>query len=108
MIKLIKKIILLFKRKEKLKTIALKTPQEIERDRIINKYRLEFLETLNIYFIQYEFNDQWWYLRQWDDDYTFEKARGNGIRIRKPQDLEKVILEHQEWIKGGRYFLPFE
>lgn len=104
MLKIKKFLTSLFKKRE---VIVVKTPEEIERENLRKKYRLEYLETYDRYFIQYEYEGEWWYLRQWDtNDYTFEKKRGNAIRIHNPNYLDTVIARHQEWIKGGRFYMP--
>ncbi len=93
---------------KKKEVVKEKTLQEIEADRLRKCYRLEFMETLNQYFVQYHFKDRWWYLRQWDDDYTLESARGNAIKLQTPEFLDTIIARHQEWMKGGRIFMPLE
>lgn len=106
--KFLSKITGLLKRKPRVLAPVPKTPEELEKERIRRKYKLEFFETLNLYFVMYEFNGEWWYLRRWDDDYTLERARGNAVRLINPDNLQNTINLHQEWIKGGRIFLPFE
>ena len=94
---------LLFKKKPSV--FLPKTPEELAKENIRKRYRLEYLETLGVYFIQYEFNGEWLYLRRWDDDYSFERVRGNAIQLRSPEMINEVIENHQEWFKGGKIFL---
>lgn len=103
--KLFERIVNLFKRK-RIEPVAVRSSQQIANDKHRDKYRLEFID--NVYFIQYYFNGEWWYLRRLDDDYIFEEKRGKAIRIITPPYLEDVITKHQEWLSGGRFFLPFK
>jgi len=82
-----------------------RSQQEIDNDKFRHKYRLEFL--YDVYFVQYFFNEEWWYLRFWDEDYVFEETPGNALRIQHPEYLENIITAHQEWLKTGKFFLPF-
>lgn len=87
------------------------TPEELEQERKWKetraKYRLEYMESYNMYFVQYLWKGKdWLYLRRWEDDYAYERVRGNAIRIEKPEQLDHVILFHEEWIKGGHIFFP--
>lgn len=72
------------------------------------KYRLEYLDSMKLYFVQYYYNEQWWYLRKWDGDYFFERVRGNAIRINKPEELDQIIFFHQDWIKQGHIVLNYD
>jgi len=83
-----------------------RTLQEINNDKYRAKYRMEFLG--GVYYVQYFFKDQWWYLRKWDDDYMFEEKRGKAIRITDQSHIENVIAEHQAWIGEGHFFLPYK
>jgi hypothetical protein len=94
---------LLFKKKPPV--LLPKTPEELAKEKIRKRYRLEYLETLGVYFVQFEYNGEWLYLRRWDDDYTFETVRGNAIQLRNPEMINEVIDRHQEWFKGGKIFL---
>ncbi len=82
--------------------------KQLEWQEIKAKYRLEYLESVQLYFIQYLYNDQWWYLRRWDEDYTLERVRGNAIRVRQPNELDSVIFFHQDWIKQGHISLNYD
>lgn len=72
------------------------------------KYRLEYLDTYKLYFVQYFHNGQWYWLRRWDEDYVLEKVRGNALRISDPNELDSLIKFHQDWIKDGHIFLNFD
>jgi hypothetical protein len=98
----LKKIFDFFKKKPQPQP---RSPQEIENDKFRHKYKLEFL--LGVYFVLYHFNEQWWYLRKWDEDYVFEETSGDSLRIQYPEYLENIITLHQEWLKSGKFFLPF-
>lgn len=104
-------VVSLFKKKPE-PIIVPPTPEELKKQKdfeeIRKKYNLEFVESYNAYFVRYLFKDQWWYLRRWDEDYTLERVRGNAIRIAKTEYLEGIIYLHQDWIKDGKIFLPFE
>lgn len=93
----------LFKKKPK---SLERTQQEINNDQYRAKYRMEFLG--GVYYVQYQFKGQWWYLRKWDFDYMFEEKRGHAIRITDQSHIENVIAEHQAWIGEGHFFLPFK
>ena len=100
----------LFKKKKPLPVVEVPpTPEELEHEAkwimTKSKYRLEFMESYNMYFVQYLWKGkEWLYLRRWDDDYAYERVRGNAIRIEKPEQLDLVIRFHEEWIKGGHIF----
>jgi len=106
MMGLLKKLLSLFKRKPKPIPPPVRTEQEIANDKHRAKYRLEYLE--NVYFVQYHFNGDWWFLRRWDDDYILEERRGMGLRITDQNYLEDVITKHQEWLAGGRFFMAYK
>lgn len=101
-----KELIVRFFRTKKETPLKIKTPEELEWDRIKTHYRLEHLDGRSLYYVQYLQRGTWWYLRNWDgEDYSLEPSRGNSIRITDPLHLDSVITRHQEWMKGGRYFL---
>lgn len=83
-----------------------KTEQELLNDKHRSKYRVELFN--NLYYVQYYFNGEWWYLRKWDEDYVFEESRGMGIRISELKLMEQIITSHQQWLSGGHFFLPFK
>jgi hypothetical protein len=87
------------------------TQEEIEKEEkwkaIKAKYRLEYLETYKLYFVQYFYKEQWLYLRRWDNDYVLEPVRGNALRISDPQQLDSIIMFHQDWINEGHIFMSF-
>jgi hypothetical protein len=96
----------LFKRRPKVIPPPARTDQEIANDKHRAKYRTELLN--GVYFVQYYFNGEWWYLRLLDEDYILEEKRGQSIRMTDLQHLENVITKHQQWLSGGRFFLPFK
>lgn len=83
-----------------------RTDQEIANDKYRSKYQTEYDNGL--YYIQYYFNGEWWYLRLMGEDYTFEEGKsGWCLKITEPHHIENIITQHQEWLSGGRFFLPF-
>lgn len=96
----------LFKRKPKPIPQKERSEQEIKNDKHRAKYRTEVVD--GVHFIQYYFNGEWWYLRLFDEDYILEEKRGKGMRLTDLQYLENIITKHQEWLSGGRIFLPFK
>lgn len=79
-----------------------------EYENIRRRYNVEYVESYNAYFVKYLDRNQWWYLRRWDEDYTLERVKGNAIRLAKPEHLESIIYQHQDWLKQGHIFMSFD
>lgn len=92
----------LFKRKPKPQP---KTDQQIANDKYRDKYQLEQYD--GWWFVKFHFNNEWWYLRYWGEDYVLEDTRENAMVISGPDQIENVITDHIKWMKEGRVFLPF-
>ncbi len=106
--KLLSKLTSLFKKKPVEVPLPQKTEKELEFELIKRKYKLEYSEALNKYFVRYLFNGDWYYLRRWEYDFGLEETRGRGILVQgDDENLNQLIKEHQEWIKEGHVFLPY-
>lgn len=92
----------LFKKKQ---VAPPRTAQQIANDKYRDKYQLELFDEL--WFVRFKFNDEWWYLRYWDEDYVLEETRERCIALFDPDQIEDIITDHIKWMKEGRVFLPF-